>query len=447
MAVTKKPSELRNALRIATCTLLSSAVANTQADEPEVDWLVDGAVLQYSEKDRVKVIEPVISFRKYIQFDEFKEYKFTVDTMTGASPNGASPSNVPQTFTGSSGSSGYSVDAGVTPMREFSDTRISFNYTSEKPLDNELRATFGSALSVEEDYASLGLNTSRSKDFNNKHTTLTGSAGVSLDLVYPSGGAPTALANVNTPSNSGGGGGDDDDDEHEGEGGDDFDPEFKGMVDVLFGVTQIINRYALIQLNYSHGFIRGYLTDPYKVVSVVDSITGEPSLTPTTTNGVYLNEKRPDSRDTNSVYWKTVVSLGDDVLRVSYRYFWDDWGIKSNTVDIEYRFELWNKFYIQPHYRHYTQTAADFYHHSLRDNESIPDYASADFRLAKFNAKTVGLKLGIDYNSSSKLSLRYEKYIQTGDSHPDDAVGIQQDYDLYPKLEATIIQLSFSKIF
>lgn len=445
MAVTKKPRGVSSALRIATCSLLSSAGAIIQAEEADVDWLFDGAILHYNEKDRVQVVEPVFSFRKYLQFDEFIEYKLTIDTMTGASPNGASPSNVPQTFTGASGTSSYSVDADELPMRDFSDNRVALNYTSEKPLNDSLRSSNGYAVSIEEDYASFGLNTSRSKDINSKMTTLTAGVGVSLDLVYPSGGAPDELANINEPTNQGGGGDDDDDDE--GEGGDDFDPEFKGMVDVLFGVTQVLNRHALMQFNYSHGFIRGYLSDPYKVVSVVDSVTGEPALTPTTTDGVYLNEKRPDSRDTNSVYWKTVFNISGDVLRFSYRYFWDDWGIKSNTLDIEYRFELWNNFYLQPHYRYYTQTAADFYRHSLPDNESTPEYVSADLRLAEFVGKTVGVKLGIDFSNKSKFSVRLEKYKQTGEARPDDAIGIQQNYDLFPTLEATIVQISFSKIF
>ena len=444
MAVTKKPQDIKTALSIATCTLLSSTATANQA--PDVDWLFDGAVLHYSEEDRVQVIEPVFSFRKYAQFDEFVEYKITIDSMTGSSPNGATPSSMPQTFTGSSGNSGYTIAANETPMRTFSDTRVALNFTSEKPLSNVLRSTSGYALSIEEDYASFGLNTSRSKDINDKNTTLTAGAGISLDLVYPSGGAPNALANVNEPvSPGGGGGGGEDEDEHE--GGDEFNPEFKGLIDVLFGVTQVINRSTLMQFNYSHGFIRGYLTDPYKLVSVVDSTTGEPAITPTTSNGIYLNEKRPDSRDTNSIYWKTVINISGDVLRISYRYFWDDWGIRADTIDLKYRFELWNKFYIQPHYRYYTQTAADFYRHSLLDSESIPAYVSADFRLAEFTGKTVGIKLGIDFSNATRFDVRFEKYTQTGNAHPADAVGVQNNYDLYPTLKATIIQVSFSSYF
>ena len=443
VAVTKKYSDVSSALKLATCTLLSSTALSAQAAESSSDWLFDGAILHYSERDRVQVLEPVIAYRKYAQFDEFIEYKLTVDSMTGASPNGATPSNVPQTFTGSSGQSGYSVPADETPLRDFSDTRIAFNISSETPLSNVSRRSTGSALSIEQDYGSVGYNTSYSNDVNEKHTTLTAGLGISLDLVYPDGGAPDALKNVNEPSAQTG---DEEEDEDERDG-ESFDPEFKGMFDVLFGITQILNRSTLMQLNYSHGFIRGYLTDPYKVVSVVDSITGEPVITPTTTYGTYLNESRPDARDTNSIYWKTVVSIFGDVLRVSYRYFWDDWGIKSNTMDVHYRFGIGSKFYIQPHYRYYTQTAADFYRHSLRDDEPLPEFVSADFRLGEFVATTVGVKIGADFGASSKFAVRFEQYKQSGESHPDDAVGIQRNYDLYPTLEATIFQISYSKYF
>jgi hypothetical protein len=417
---------------------------SSQAAETSGDWLFDGAILHYSEKDRVQVLEPVIAYRKYAQFDEFIEYKLTIDSMTGASPNGATPSNVAQTFTGASGQSGYTVPADETPLRDFSDTRIAFNISSETPLSNVSRRSTGYALSVEQDYGSAGFNTSYSKDVNDKHTTLTAGLGISLDLVYPDGGAPDPLININEPTAQSGG------EEEEGEEvecGEGFDPETKGMFDVLFGVTQVLNRFTLMQLNYSHGFIRGYLTDPYKVVSVVDSITGEPVITPTTTYGTYLTENRPDARDTNSVYWKTVVNIFGDVLRVSYRYFWDDWGINSNTVDVRYRLGIGGKFYIQPHYRYYTQTAADFYRHSLRDDEALPEYVSADFRLGEFTATTVGVKIGADFGTSSKFDIRFEQYKQTGESHPEDAVGIQRNYDLYPTLEATIFQISYSKYF
>jgi len=446
VAVTKKPGNISSALKVATCTLLSSTSFNTHASEEDRDKYLDSAFLYYSEKDRVTVYEPVVSYRKYLQFDEFIDYKLTLDAMTGASPNGASPTDTIQTFTGSSGSAGYTVPANETPKRNFQDTRVALNVTTQTPLSNITSRSTGYALSAEQDYASAGYNSSFSKDYNNKLTTLTAGGGLNLDLVFPTGGAPKALTNVNAPSAAGGGG------EGEGEGGGEgegegFNPEFKGTFDVLFGVTQVLNRYTLMQLNYSHEFIRGYLTDPYKIVSVIDSTTGYPYAPADSPDGVYLTEKRPDSRDTNSIYWKTVLNVFGDVLRLSYRYYWDDWGIKSNTVDVKYRFEFAGKYFIQPHYRRYDQTAADFYRHSLLNTEGVPSHVSADFRLAKFTGHTVGIKIGAELSKSSSFDFRAEKYIQEGDAHPSDAVGVQKKFDLFPKLETTIFQISYSKYF
>ena len=106
MVAIKKPRNISNALKIATCTLLSSTSVNTHASEEDRNKYSDNAFLYYTEKDRVTVYEPVVSYRKYAQFDEFIDYKLTLDAMTGASPNGASPTDTVQTFTGSSGSAG-----------------------------------------------------------------------------------------------------------------------------------------------------------------------------------------------------------------------------------------------------------------------------------------------------------------------------------------------------
>jgi hypothetical protein len=40
--------------------------------------------------------------------------------------------------------------------------------------------------------------------------------------------------------------------------------------------------------------------------------------------------------------------------------------------------------------------------------------------------------------------LRVARMVQTGDSHPADAIGIQRQFDLYPTLEASIINIGYS---
>ncbi|MFN2111115.1 MAG: DUF3570 domain-containing protein, partial [Anaerolineae bacterium] len=210
-------------------------------------------------------------------------------------------------------------------------------------------------------------------------------------------------------------------------------------VDGIIGVTQVVNRRTLMQLNYSLGVSSGYLTDPYKIISMIDGTTG--------TTVDYRTELRPDSRLRQSFYWKTVYHLSEDVIHFSYRYYWDDWGIRSNTFDLHYHFDLGSDFYLEPQFRYYTQSAADFYHHSLVDGAALPSYASADYRLAEMTSKSYGLKLAMAVGKDGELSARVTYMKQTGNSHPADAIGVQRNLDLYPGLDAVYGQLGYTFTF
>ncbi len=67
----------------------------------------------------------------------------------------------------------------------------------------------------------------------------------------------------------------------------------KDVLSVVAGVTQVLRPNWLVQLNYSYGSVKGYQTDPYRLLSVVDPVSGAPQS--------YLYEARPDSRTRQSV--------------------------------------------------------------------------------------------------------------------------------------------------
>ena len=93
----KTPKCVRGQLALATCGLLSG-VAHA-ADAAETSWKVDSALLYYAEKDRVSVIEPTVHLKKALAEDAFLTLRVVFDSMSGASPNGATTTNAPQTFT------------------------------------------------------------------------------------------------------------------------------------------------------------------------------------------------------------------------------------------------------------------------------------------------------------------------------------------------------------
>lgn len=418
----KKPS---SPLAAATAGLLAAVGAapdpvRAAGDEP---WELDTALLIYSEQDRVTVIEPVSRARLDLGDEEYLSVRVVVDSLTGSSASGAIPTTGPQTFTTPSGNATYTTPANQTPLDpSFLDTRVALNLEWEKPLSSALRGVFGLNISKEYDYQSIGASASLARDFNKRNTTLSAGLSFSTDTVEPVGGAPVGLTVMPAfPAVKATQGATQD----------------KEVYDFLLGVTQVLDPKTVLQINYSYGHDSGYLSDPYKLLSVVNGADG--SLRNTEP---YVYEKRPDRRTRQTVYTRLAHQFDKDVATLSYRYFWDDWGITSHTFDVKYRFELGGGHYLQPQLRYAMQDAADFYRHSLVDGTAV-DFASADYRLGELTTTTLGLKYGIELGRDAEFSTRLAWLRQSGDSHPADAIGVQREQDLFPDVEAALVQFSY----
>lgn len=433
----KKPRRLRRNLLLASCALLGSQ-APARADAG--DWSFDAAVLYYSETDRVTAVEPVLNIRIGLVDEDYLNLKFVADALSGASPNGAMNSTLPQVFTRTSGNAGYTVPAGAYPLDpSFTDSRYAANLTWSHVIDRLWRLNLGANASTEHDYQSVGANIVLARDLNKRNTTLSAGLSVESDSIEPIGGVPDPLAAMPPPRAGAGEGG-------EGEGEDEFEGsrggsgESKTVIDALLGVTQVISRTWIAQLNYAYSVANGYQTDPYKLVSILNTAPGQPLGLPVET----IYEKRPDSRHKQAVYLGNKIYLGGDVLDLSYRRAWDDWGIDSDTWELRYRWALAGGYYLEPHLRYYQQTAADFYRRGLLDTDPLPAAVSADYRLAAFTGRTAGLEFGKRFSGGNELSARLEYYEQSGGSDPHVDIGIQQAFELFPKLKATIVQVSYS---
>jgi len=452
---------LRSSLAAASCGLLGMAPAAVNADSTD-PLQMDSALLYYTEKDRVNVTELAAIVTQTLGEDETVSVSPTIDAITGASPTGATSTDKTQTFGANDTAAPNSL-----PLKHFSDRRYAVAISWQQPLDRLTKSVLGADVSIEHDYNSIGANASVARDFNNKLTTLSAGISGSFDSVQPAGGiVPQGLTPLNSafttaaPAPAS-------DFEHLFDdrlttaiphavtsasgvvigGGSTGTSEVlnsskarqsrdKQVIDGIIGLTQVFNRRTLMQFNYGLGLSNGYLTDPYKIISMVDGSSGE--------TVDYITELRPDTRLRQALYWKTVLHLPEDVIHLSYRYFRDDWGIRSHTVDLHYRFELGSGFYLEPQARYYSQTAADFYHHSLMDGAPLPNYASADYRLAAMSSYTYGLKFAVPLGKAGEFNARATYMQQTGDSHPADAIGVQRSQDLYPGLEAMTLQLGLS---
>ncbi len=445
---------LRRMLATAATGLLAGAHANAQEPPEDVPTTtIDTGLLYYHENGRVRAIEPDLNLTQQINDDSVLSLGFTVDSVTGPTPLGAVPSTLPQSYvrpykiiplgtpvtvtTASGGSvvtlvppatgattqtlsATRTVPPNTYPLdTTFKDLRYAVNAGWQQVLGAGVTVNGGLAYSKEHDYRSESANFGVSKDLNQHNTTLNAGVNYESDLSFPIGGTPTPLSVMS---------------------GDWKGPAARrSEVDAVLGLTQVMTRRWLSSLSYSYATSHGYQDDPYKIISLVDPVSGQPVS--------QLYESRPNSRHKQSLYLENKVHLSQDVVEFDLRGYKDDWGIKSVTADLRYRYMLPGSAYLEPHARYYQQGAANFFDYYLVSGQSLPQFASADTRLAKFHAMTYGLKFGLPVDEGSELSIRLEYYDQRGNGSPAFAIGQLRQQNLFPALTAVTVLLGYSYAF
>jgi hypothetical protein len=141
---------------------------------------------------------------------------------------------------------------------------------------------------------------------------------------------------------------------------------------------------------------------------------------------VYFNdnslhvENLPDSRLKIPVGFRANYFAGDKVIiRTFYRYYHDDWGINSHTIDIETPVKIGPFLSITPFYRYYNQSAADYFApyqmHTASDN-----YYTSNFDYSKFSSNFFGAGFRISpakgvfgLSHFNMLELRYGHYARS----------------------------------
>lgn len=436
-------NRISSVLAAASCALLSSIPTQSNAEGVPGEWDFDVAGLFYTESDdRVMALEPVFSAKRNFEEGQTLGLKATFDMLTGASPNGATPSDQVQIFTAPSGSSSYKIAANEDPLDDsFKDTRVALSANWAAPINRDWEYSAGFFGSNEYDYFSYGVSGGLTHYLNQKNTTLNLGLSFEQDEIEPVGGAPNPLEEMphrSSPTF--------DADNAAAKAGNDS----KMVIDLLVGVTQVINKNTIMQFNYGLGMADGYLNDPYKILSVIDDdasgINYGGNLQDSNGNNIYLYESRPDSRMKHSLYWQTKFAMEDgDVVDLSYRFMLDDWGINSHTLEASYQWRF-NESYLEPYVRYYMQNESDFYKRfmiSTEYNNGTPTLieASSDYRLADMNAYTLGAKYGF-LLGHNEANVRLSYYLQSNDG--EQGFGKLSNQDLYPDMSAMMVTFGYS---
>jgi hypothetical protein len=170
---------------------------------------------------------------------------------------------------------------------------------------------------------------------------------------------------------------------------------------IAAGFSWIVGERDLLDVSASISKLSGYLTDPYKIVPV------------TTGPDPQLPEIRPNTRSRYAVLFKYAHYFGDanGALKVGYRYYWDDWSIGANTLDLLYDQRVGPKCVVSPLIRLYSQSHATFFSYEFAAPQP---YMSSDYRLSAFDSILGGLTVSYNLRRDLVLSVGATYQYQRG---------------------------------
>lgn len=252
----------------------------------------------------------------------------------------------------------------LTGMKDF---RRAVDTSMTRYLPNGT-VTVGISHSGENDYISRGGSVLATRATEDKNTTWTAGLGVNRDVINPSN---RIVFN-----------------------------ESKRGTDLILGVTQVTSMNDIVQFNLGYYNGHGYFSDPYKI---------------------YDERPRDRSHQTLQSRWNHHFSELNGTSRVAYRYYTDNWGIRSHTFDAEWVQAFGNGWRVAPALRYYTQTAAKFYVEADPSLSPFPPsppanakYFSEDQRVSAFGGLTMGMKLSKQLSLDTKVDVKFEQYGQKG---------------------------------
>ena len=353
-----KTKHSRSLIALSTSALALPGIAN--ADAPPTESTLSYKLSNYQEDDLTREQVPFGELGRYdIDVHQFqyvsplgRDFALFIDAnhedMSGASPWFSTANAAGEPVINMSGASG------ITDAR--SELSIGTRYYSQN-------GNFGGAVgySEENDYRATYVNLSGSRNFNNDLTTVTLGFSHSADDIFP-----TDAELFNRVRN-----------------------EDKRATSAAVSLSQIINRVTTFQTALSITEQSGYLSDPYK-----------------------LQDARPDNKTqialSNSLRYFFIEA--DGALQANYRYYRDDFGISSHTLDLSWFQNINRTFQIAPVLRYYSQSAADFYTNIDDFTKPLTEPQSSDYRLSAFGAFSGGINLIADFGDWT-TTFTAERYV------------------------------------
>lgn len=256
--------------------------------------------------------------------------------------------------------------------------------------------TPGFSHSQESDYISYGVSLNDAVEFNEKNTTLSYGISQNFDSVRE--------ANKKT-----------------------WNPKYS--TEALIGISQLLSPRTILNVAFTFGNDSGYLNDPYRLITFAGS-------------GFAYPEIRPSHRNKEALFTSVThhfESLNAS-LESSYRFYHDSYGVYANTLGMTWHQWFGKHMLVDPLFRFYEQSAADFYRATVpgyfpSDPIPRPSFYSADYRLSELYTLDFGLQATAVVNDHLHIVAGFHRYEMYGlDGKTSSA--------MYPKANVYTIGLS-----
>lgn len=220
-------------------------------------------------------------------------------------------------------------------------------------LDEEKRSTVGAnfSVSVEYDYVSIGGGMNFFKDSKDKSRQVGVRMQTYQDFV-------TMIYPIEQRSGREGG------------------VKSRNSYSMTWSCSQIINARLQALFLLDLAYQQGFLSMPFNRIYFNDNTRGIENL--------------PGSRFKFPASVRINYFLGDlMILRTFYRYYQDDWGLKSHTGEIETAIKITPFVSVSPFYRFYTQSAVNYFA-GFKQHDVMSNFYTSDYDLSKFNSHFAG---------------------------------------------------------
>ncbi|SMP25419.1 DUF3570 domain-containing protein [Chryseobacterium profundimaris] len=274
------------------------------------------------------------------------------------------------------------IDLKANSSASRSDNRIYPALTWSR--ENEAKGTTlmaGVATSFEYDYQSYGANIGFSQKTANRMGEFTAKFQAYLDQVK-------LIAPIELRTNEG------------------YGTSGRNTFALSLAYSQIINQNFQIEILGDAVQQTGYLSLPFHRVYFNDNSVHQETL--------------PDKRFKIPIGLRANYFLGDKIiLRAYYRYYTDDWGLKSNTFSLETPVKISPFVSVSPFYRYYSQTATKYFA-PYQQHTAFDDFYTSNYDLSKFDSHFYGAGIRISPKNGlfgverlNMLEIRYGHYTKS----------------------------------